>query len=89
MSDVDELETIETKLIDGQIWVRLPSGYTVVPIEATSTMFMCAGNVPISNLGKLGLDRKGRIGDEAARDAWDVMVHIATRDNKTIRSLDI
>ena len=43
-------------------------------------MFMRGGGVAISNCGKDGLGRKGRIGDMAAREAWAEMVSVALKE---------
>ena len=58
----------------GYRWRGLDEGFGVLPLEATSSMYMRGGNVPISNVSKDGKGRRGRIGDLAARDAWAAMV---------------
>jgi len=65
---------METRVIDGEVWTNVPKGFGVLPLEATSLMYMRGGNVPISNVSKDGKGRRGRIGDLAARDAWAAMV---------------
>ena len=65
---------METRVIDGEVWTKVPKGFGVLPLEATSSMYMRGGNVPISNVSKDGKGRRGRIGDLAARDAWAAMV---------------
>jgi hypothetical protein len=49
----------------------------IVPAMPVPDMWMHGGNVPISNVGKDGRGRKGRIGDRAAFDAWIVMARAA------------
>ena len=71
---------IETKIIDGETWTKVPPGYAVLPLEATSCMYMLGGNVPQTNLGKNG-DRLGRrIGDKAAHAAWADMATVALKE---------
>jgi hypothetical protein len=67
-------EMMETRVIDGEVWTKVPKGFGVLPLEATSSMYKRGGNVPISNVSKDGKRRRGRIGDLAARDAWAAMV---------------
>lgn len=40
---------------------------------------MRGGNVAISNCGKDGLGRKGRIDDQAARETWAAMARVALK----------
>ena len=58
---------IETRIIDGEAWAKVPPGYAVLPLWASVDMFMRGGGVAISNCGKAA---EGGIGDTAAREAW-------------------
>lgn len=45
--------------------------------EPNSRMRQVGGNTRISNVGKTGQGRRGRIGDQAAVDAWGSMIAAA------------
>lgn len=79
------MSELETRIIDGEVWAKVPDGYAVLPLEATGEMYMLGGNTPLSNVGKYGLDRRGRIGDLAARDTWARMVARFTDDTRKDR----
>jgi hypothetical protein len=55
------------------------AGLAIVPREATPSSFLQGGNVAISNVGRDGRGRKGRIGDQAAWEAYEIMVAIEAR----------
>ena len=71
---------IETRIIDGETWTKVPPGYAVLPLWAFPDIFMRGGKVAISNCGKDGRGRKGRIGDQAARETWAAMARYALKE---------